>query len=166
MQASKKIIYIYRADLIFATLIILSALIGSVPYLTESSTLPLEFKIWREDALLFPFLVFTKSAYVLLGVGICKSGLGLREKFERSRSRVILLMCLYLLIHCVETVVKIFVYYPKLSFSIEGGGAIGGAFGSVIGFALVAVIPIITIMVLRRSDVRLLFTNPQSTTSV
>ena len=157
MQPSKKITYLVWADLICSILIFASTLLSLFPFLTDSSELPIEFKIWREDSFLFPFLIASKMTYLLLCGAICITSIGLRKKLETARYRLLLLMGGYILLHIVELLVKIFVYYPELSFAIKGGGAIGGVIGSVIGFALASIVPILTIVILRDSRVRQLF---------
>ena len=95
--------------------------------------------------------------YLLLCGAICITSIGLLKKLETARYRLLQLMGGYILLHIVELLVKVFVYYPELSFAIKGGGAIGGVIGSVIGFALASIVPILTIVILRDSKVRQLF---------
>ncbi len=157
MKPSKKIFYIAWANTIFALLIVITTVLGFLPFLVEDSMLLEEHRIWREDTFLYFFAISTKVAWLMLGAGILITSLKLKHKLEWARIRLVRLMIVYILLHLVEALVKIFIYYPKLSFAFEGAGAIGGAVGTLIGFGLGIIIPLYTLSGLRNVAVRSLF---------
>ena len=105
MKPSKKITYIVWLNFIFSILILLTTFLGSLPLIISGEDAPPEVLIWQNDGFLFPFAIVSKLCWLILGVGIFGVALGVRKRLEPSRSRFILLMFCYLLLHFVETLV-------------------------------------------------------------